>query len=217
MPPKSSKPQNALLRLTLNQDRDGDGSMYVARLAPKHNLLLLVRETGSATEKPHLHGVLRTHVNVLRNVLRREFGLKGNQDYSVKKIKETEEDLRKTMRYCCKGESKESAPDVLFAAPGVDVKCLQTEYYQFRRSDQSKTSSTVLMDCYEGIRSVSTDPSSLGISIYRWYVDQKKRLPSSFNMSSMMITYAAWNNESAPKETKLSDADMFRRCYPNLG
>ena len=49
--------------------------------------------------------------------------------------------------------------------------------------------------------------------IIRWYLDQQLRLPTSFAMETMVVTYRARLNDLQDDNRKLSDREMATALY----
>jgi len=68
--------------------------------------------------------------------MKKMFEFKGNTDFSIKNVIPTENDLTEVCKYICKGESKISAPCVVFKSgdwTDTKIKELHEEYWKVQR------------------------------------------------------------------------------------
>lgn len=94
-------------------------------LVERAEVMIAVRETAS---RPHLHAVL-TKFNQTKSTFCQQFlnkfpALNGNGSYSCAK----KDDMQAQIRYCSKGESKETMPEVLHSQ--VDVEDYHKRYWE---------------------------------------------------------------------------------------
>lgn len=93
------------------------------------DLMICVRETDSA--RAHIHCVITGFAQTLttfRQQLLKEFPkIKGNQSYSLN----VKDDYDAQLRYCCKGENKDTMPDVLYVdVSKVDIRFYHEKYWE---------------------------------------------------------------------------------------
>lgn len=99
--------------------------------------LLITRETGSSTEKPHLHGYVelagRTK-SQLDYALTKVFGVKGAGQKQVADVRgqKGHGSTEKCLRYISKGESSETPPDVVcrYGVSETDVIDFHEQYWR---------------------------------------------------------------------------------------
>lgn len=93
----------------------------------KSDMIIAVRETAS---RPHIHSVIsefkQTKSTFVQQFLKQFPDLNGNGSYSCSK----KDDLEAQIRYCSKGESKETMPEVLFCRDEVDYKDYHNKYWE---------------------------------------------------------------------------------------
>lgn len=206
-------------------------------LLQKYGLTLLVREMGAETQKLHYHGLLTTDKScaTIRQYIKRQFS--GNNMYSLKIVKE----VNGWINYLC----KEDPVDVVINI-GHDIAKHHRQYllHQEEKKEfikEKKERMASLEDIYNDVKSIlvndplyqrpmycydhehqkdyiDTQFSKIGAAIIRHYVNNKKRLPTSFNMETMIITFQAWINEEKDDEDerKHDDIQTFQYLYPKL-
>lgn len=179
-------------------------------------LLLMVRENGEQCGI-HYHLIFEGNINVVRCYLKRHIP-GGNASWSVKLL----DDVEGFKRYCCKGADNATQPDVIFNI-GIDTSEYHARYWEINQELKSavkkkKNSSPLeqIWEDLEGAIGASTSGVYIASLILRWHLDRKKRVPNSFNMSSMVQTFICRSNDRLDGVDKMSDVDLVRRLYPNI-
>lgn len=90
------------------------------------NMIIAVRETAS---RPHIHMVIvkfkQTKSTFVQQFLNKFPEYNGNGSYSCSK----KDDLEAQTRYCLKGESKETKPEILYHKEGLDCDKYHQDYW----------------------------------------------------------------------------------------
>lgn len=86
----------------------------ISFIKDRAEMVLAVRETDA--NRPHIHSVIsefkQTKSTFVQQFLKEFPELKGNGQYSCSK----KDDLEAQLRYCCKGDSEDALPDVLYGS-----------------------------------------------------------------------------------------------------
>lgn len=182
----------------------------------KQDSKFLVKEYGDAGDNPHFQGLLSGNLNSVRSTFKRHFI--GNGQYSIKKT----DDVPRTVQYLCKGPSACDMPEVIFNI-GFNVDSLHEAYWLEQAESKTKSrkakkeTGNLLYRCYSDIKSTlssDTAPINVGVAILKWYSEHDLRVPSQFNMGTMISTYLLWLSRDSGAEI---EPCLFRRLYPNLG
>lgn len=170
---------------------------------------------------PHFQGIINGVESTIRKSIKK-YGYKGNGQYGLTKLT----DVEGYINYLCKGTSEEEGPDVRYN-DGINlegrhqvwwIKKNEIQKAQSSRSKKRKFDN-ILDTCYEEIfEKVDHNSSRLdvGCAILQWHLDNGKRIPTSFNMESMVGTYRLRLNEVAPVDERKSISDMWLSLYPKL-
>jgi len=93
----------------------------------KADMIIAVRETAS---RPHIHSVIvsfkQTKSTFIQQFLKEFPELKGNGQYSCS----IKDDIDAQIRYCSKGESKETMPEILYCQESIDWKDYHEKYWE---------------------------------------------------------------------------------------
>lgn len=182
------------------------------------NLQLLVKEVGEETHKEHYHGMIDMPRKTLYDFFRKNF-TGGNKVWSVKECT----DIDGWIRYCCKGQQRGVLPDIRYNV-GHDVDAVHNAYWDVndelkQPAVKRKRAVNLLEEIWEDIKEeLGTCISGRVIAsiVYRWYLKKQKRLPTSFAMHSMCMTYAARVNDMNVGIYQLTDTEMCAKLYPNV-
>lgn len=183
----------------------------------ENGLHLLVKEKGSSGDNPHFQGIIKTKVNSIRTYFKRIFE-GGNKDWSVKKCPEP----GRFAQYL----SKEllTGGEVIYNE-GYDMKALNIAYHEEAVQVKSSTKKRRIDNVTEEIWAdkkfrdtvgCSTDGRVIAAGILRWHIDAGRRVPNSFNMQTLAMTYVVRNNDLSNIHDRLSDVEMVSRLYPNI-
>lgn len=177
---------------------------------------LLVQEHGN---RQHYHGFADWHIETYRTKFKREFE-GGNKVWSIKKC---DTDYVKYLRYICKGSDRDTLPLVIFNV-GHNTSELHSEYWlhnvdYINRTAQKNRAHNLIEQIWQDINSELENTLSgrqIAARIFRWYMENNKRLPPGFSMQSMAMTFLARVNDRYEGPDRLSDTDMISRLYPNI-
>jgi len=123
--------------LTLRIHKNPKSPEYQTFCERQFDSYLSCYETHS--NRPHVHILVKIKVsrsNQIKNLLKKQFSMNGNTDFSVKNVVPTKEDLHEVCKYTCKGDGKHIETDVVFkSADWSNEKILElkTEYYKQQR------------------------------------------------------------------------------------
>lgn len=184
--------------------------------------LKLVCKESADDEVPndHFHLFFEvTTINSLRMYCKKNFQ-GGNAVWSIKKCDDNFVDY---LKYICKGTSKNDEPKIVLS-DGYNIKELHDQYWERNaelkeavRSIKRKRVHNVLEECWDYIQdecTESSDGTSIGAAICKFYHEHRLRFPVSHAMSSMINTYLYRFNCQAI--VPIDNRDFFRRMYPNL-
>lgn len=97
------------------------------------------------SNRPHVHVLCKIKVTrsvQLRKLMKKMFNFNGNTDFSVTNVVPTTEDLRNISQYVCKGNDKNTLPEVVCKSTDWSsefIKTNHTEYWKVSRIDQHVT------------------------------------------------------------------------------
>lgn len=181
----------------------------------EHGLLLLVKEKGSNGDNPHFQGILQANMNTVRCYLKKHVP-GGNAVWSLKKCP-TPGDFAKYL-------SKEikTGGEVIYNE-GYDMDALNLEWHetaaQIAAKSKKRKHENVTDAIYEDIKEdigETLDGRTIASSILRWHITNGKRVPNSFNMQTLTMTYVCRQNETYEGVDKLSDIELVARLYPQI-
>lgn len=144
----------------------------------------LITKEGADTEVPteHYHMILKTDIKIpaLRLRIRKYFGFKGNQDYSIKQPKD-EEEVDKALRYICKG-TKTRLPTVIKNL-GYDTDDLHRRWWE-TNANTKRDKGKPKEKCYEflidyfnnTVRGPITE-EKICDAMLEWYHDNEYAIP----------------------------------------
>lgn len=180
---------------------------------------LLVKENGLQCGI-HFHGYAVANINGYRTRFKRALS-GGNKVWSIKKC--DDKNVTGYLRYICKGPEQGTMPTVILSE-GHDTETLHYEYWtlntQYKeRANKKRKAENVLEDVWNDIKDelgFTVSGQQIASRIFRWYIDNNRRLPTGFAMQSMAMTYAARINDNYYGPEKLTDNEMISRLYPNI-
>lgn len=121
----------------------GDLSEFASFLRKYNTVYLMAKEIGEK-QKEHLHIYVKPHTNkstMIQQLKRQYPKIDGNKDYSCRKITETPENF---VKYCCKGENKNTQPCILVNDGHFDIV---ENHKQFWLKNDELKSQGVNMGC----------------------------------------------------------------------
>lgn len=178
-------------------------------------LRFMVKETGTETGKPHFQGIVECNKNSFRSLLKAYYH--GNEEYSTKII--ADGNVVKTVQYLCKGDGPDDEPDVRYNE-GFNTTALHTAYWQVNAALHTVKKQKVdyCDDIVSYINDVAPTISSreitiIGGHICAWFIKEGRRMPSSFQMESILNTVIARLNKDS--EVPLDMNNLFQMLYGN--
>ena len=134
--------------------------------------------------------------------------------------------ILKVLLIICAKEPREEEPDILYNV-GILTDGRHTvwwlkhdEIQESKCNERKRKTENLLEECYHDIvdklKEGSPNAWNICALVLRWYLDKNKRVPSSFAMQTMVMTYYCRLNEEMNEIDRLTDSELVNRLYPNV-
>lgn len=162
--------------------------------------ILIVKELTSENKTIHYQSYWKTDIKkdaITKRLQRLEIKAGGsNQQYACTKIKDTDQDRERMIQYLCKGENKDTLPDVLFNNFLTDeqIKDYHDEYWMENEKlkDGKKSKKPYELSNFEkALEYVKKyggnpmDPVGICERIISYYTEECKCEPNDFQLKNM--------------------------------
>ena len=128
------------IRITINEDENLKSKTIKFFTALSESVILCQEDADDDVKHNHIHIALESKYNIdqlrkkiLKFFTNSEKPFKGNDSYSMAKVKETEEDWKNHKQYICKGKSRETQPNVLYKMnyTDEDIERYHNDYWEW--------------------------------------------------------------------------------------